>query len=360
LTVTKGFLDGADVLIQNGKIVAVGMNLAAPAGVRVIDATGRFVTPGIVDAHSHRGVDDINEIDAISAEVRIADVINPDQIGVYNSLASGITTQLTLHGSANPIGGQSTIIKSKWRRPPEEFVFPGAPREIKFALGENPTGWGGARYPGSRMGVETVYRRAFHDARDYTKRWDDYRAQAGDAKVAPPRKDLRLEALAAILRGDIRVQCHGYRQDEILMMVRLSQEFGFNLTVQHGLEAYKIAPELAAAKIPVSIFGDAFAYKLEVIDSMPMASTILDKAGVLVSVNTDTLGGPVPLTLDAAKAIRYGTSPDRALRMITINPAIELGVANRVGSIEVGKDGDLAIWDGHPLSVYTKCAMTLI
>ncbi|RYG34731.1 amidohydrolase, partial [bacterium] len=360
LTVTKGFLDGADVLIQNGKIVAVGMNLTVPAGVKVIDATGKFVTPGIVDAHSHRGVDDINEIDTISAEVSIADVINPDQIGIYNSLASGITTQLALHGSANPVGGQSVIIKSKWRRPPEEFVFPGAPREIKFALGENPTGWGGQRYPASRMGVETVYRRAFNDARDYMKRWDDYRAQASDPKIAPPRKDLRLEALAGVLRRDIRVQCHSYRQDEIMMMVRLREEFGFNLTLQHGLETYKVAPELAAAGIPVSVFGDAFAYKLEVIDSMPMATTILDKAGVLVSVNTDTFGGPVPLTLDAAKAIRYGTSPERALRMVTINPAMELGVANRVGSIETGKDGDIAIWDGYPLSVYTKCAMTLI
>lgn len=360
LTVTKGFLDGGDVLIQKGKIVAVGMNLTAPEGVKVIDATGKFVTPGIVDAHSHRAEDDTNEIDSISAEVSIADVLNPDLPGVYNELASGITTQLTLHGSANPIGGQSIVIKCKWRKPPEEVIFKGAPREIKFALGENPTGWGGQRYPASRMGVETVYRRAFADAKDYMKRWDDYRAHAGDPKIAPPRKDLRLEALAGILRGDIQVQCHSYRQDEILMMARLSQEYGFHLTLQHGLEAYKVAPELAAAHIPVSIFGDAFAYKLEVIDSIPMASTILDKAGVLVSVNTDTFGGPVPLTLDAAKAIRYGTSPDRALRMVTINPAMELGVGNRIGSIEVGKDGDVAIWDGYPLSVYTKCAMTFI
>lgn len=360
LTVTKGFLDGGDILIQKGKIVAVGMNLTPPAGIKTVDATGKFVTPGIVDAHSHRGEDDTNEIDAISAEVAIRDVLNSDLPGLYNALASGITTQLVLHGSANPIGGQSVVIKSKWRKPPEEVIFPGAPREIKFALGENPTGWGGQRYPASRMGMETVYRRAFADARDYMKRWDDYRAHASDPKVAPPRKDLRLEALAGILRREIRVQCHSYRQDEIMMMARLSQEFNFDLTFQHGLETYKVAPELAAAKIPVSVFGDGFAYKLEVVDSIPMATTILDKAGVLVSVNTDTFGGPVALTLDAAKAIRYGTAPDRALRMLTINPAMELGVANRVGSIEVGKDGDIAIWDGHPLSVYTKCAMAFI
>ncbi len=360
LTVTQGFLDGADVLIQRGRIVKVGKNLAAPAGIKVVDATGRFVTPGLVDAHSHRGIDDVNEVDAISAEVRIRDVLNPDLPGIYNGLASGITTGLLLHGSANPIGGQSLVAKYKWRHAPEECLFPGAPRMIKFALGENPTGWGGQRYPASRMGVETVYRRAFADARVYMKAWDDYAARKADPKVAPPRKDLRLEALADILRGRIQVQCHSYRQDEMLMMVRLSQEFGFHLTLQHALESYKIAPELAAAKVPVSIFGDGFAYKLEVIDSMPMASTLLDRAGVLVSINTDTFGGPVPLNVDAAKAIRYGTPPDRALRMITINPAIELGIDAKVGSLEAGKDGDLAIWDGYPLSAYSKCAMTLI
>jgi imidazolonepropionase-like amidohydrolase len=360
LTVTHGFLDGADILIQKGKIVSIGKGLTAPSGIKVIDATGKFVTPGLVDAHSHRGEDDTNEVDAISAEVRITDVLDPELPGLYNALASGITTGLSLHGSANPIGGQSVVIKHKWRRPASEVIFPGAPREIKFALGENPTQWQGQRYPASRMGVETVYRRAFADARDYMRKWDEYRAHQSDRTIAPPRKDLRLEALAGILKGDIRVQCHSYRQDEILMMARLSKEFGFNLTLQHALESYKVAPELAAARIPVSIFGDAFAYKLEVIDSLPMASTILDKAGVLVSINTDTFGGPVPLTLDAAKAIRYGTTPDRALRMITINPAIELGIDSKVGSLDVGKDGDVAIWDGYPLSSYAKCSMTFI
>lgn len=360
LTITKGFLDGADVLVTNGRIAAVGKNLTVPSGTKVIDATGKFVTPGLVDAHSHRGADDINEADAVSAEVRMTDVLNPDLPGLYYALASGITTGMLLHGSANPIGGQSVVIKHKWQHAPNELIFPGAPRMIKFALGENPKGWGGQRFPNSRMGVEAVYRRAFNDARDYMRAWDAYEKAKGDPKVAPPRRDLRLETLADILRGKIHVQCHSYRQDEIMMMVRLSQEYGFNLTLQHALEAYKVAPELAKAHIPVSIFGDGFAYKLEVVDSMPMASTILDRAGVLVSINTDTFGGTVPLAQDAGKAVRYGTSPDRALRMITINPAIELGVADRVGSIEVGKDGDLALWDGYPLSAYSKCAMTLI
>lgn len=364
LTVTQGFLDGADILIRGGHIAAIGKNLAVPSGVHVIDATGKFVTPGLVDAHSHRGADDINEGDSISAEVEMTRVLNTDNTGIYYALASGITTGMLLHGSANPIGGQSVVVKHKWHHPPSEFIFPNAPRMIKFALGENVKQSGGQdqspRFPATRQGVEAVYRRAFADARDYMKVWDDYNARKGDPKAILPRRDLRLETLADILRGNIHVQCHSYRQDEILMMVRLSKEFGFNLTLQHALEAYKVAPELAAAKVPVSIFGDGFTYKLEVIDSLPASATILDRAGVLVSINTDTEDGLAPLNVDAAKAIRYGTSPDHALRMITINPAMELGVDRRVGSLEVGKDGDVAIWSGYPLSVYSKCVMTLI
>lgn len=365
LTVTRGIIEGGDVLILRGKIAAVGKSLVAPDGTKTIDARGRFVTPGLVDAHSHRGADSINEgATSISAEVRMTDVLNPDDKGVYDALASGITTELLLHGSANPIGGQSVVVKNKYRHAPEDVIFPGAPRFVKFALGENPKRPGGQqrepRFPASRMGVEAVYRRAFNDARDYTANLKTWSAKPVATRGPRPRRDLRLEALADILSGAIRVQCHSYRQDEMLMMVRLSQEFGFNLVLQHALEAYKIAPELAKAKIPVSIFGDGYAYKLEVVDSMPMSATILDKAGVLVSINTDTSGGVAPLAQDAGKALRYGLSPERALRMVTINPAIELGIDNKVGSIEVGKDGDLAIWDGHPLSAYSKCAETFI
>ncbi|MGV3617999.1 MAG: amidohydrolase family protein [Fimbriimonas sp.] len=366
LTVTQGFLDGADVLVRGGKIVALGKGLSAPAGVRVIDAAGRFVSPGLVDAHSHAASDDTNEwSDAVVSETRIADILNPDQLGVWQALASGITSGLILHGSANPVGGQSLVIKYKWRSPYEEVVFPGAPRMIKFALGENPKrpGQDGSqnnpfRFPGTRMGVEAVIRRAFADAREYARNWDAYRKSP--AGKSAPRRDLRLEALAQVLSGEIVVQCHSYRQDEILMMAKLSRELGFKLVMQHALEAYKVAPELAKLGVPVSIFGDAFAYKLEVIDSIPMATAILDRAGVLVSVNTDTWSGHLPLHLDAAKAMRYGVSEERALRMITINPARQLGIDRRVGSIEVGKDADLAIWQGHPLSTFSKCAMTLV
>jgi len=275
-----------------------------------------------------------------------------------------MTTSMVLHGSANPIGGQSTVIKNKWEHPIREAIFDGAPHMVKFALGENPKRPGGQdqspRFPASRTGVEAVYRRAFSDARDYIHGWDEFEKHRDDPKIAPPRRDLRLEALADILKGVNWVQCHSYRQDEMLMMVRLSQEFHFHLCMQHALEAYKIAPELAKAHIPVSMFGDGFAYKLEVVDSIPMATTICDRAGVIVSVNTDSFSGTVPITQDAAKALRYGMSVDHAMRMLTINPAIELGVDKRVGSLEAGKDGDVAIWQGHPLSNYTKCVMTFI
>lgn len=365
LTITNGILEGGDVLILKGKISKIGKGLTAPTGIKIIDATGEFVTPGIVDAHSHRGTDDVNEgADAITAEVRIQDVLNTKSTSLFYALASGMTTSMVLHGSANPIGGQSTVIKNKWEHPISEAIFDGAPHMVKFALGENPKRPGGQdrnpRFPASRTGVEAVYRRAFTDARDYMHAWDEYSKHKDDPKIAPPRRDLRLEALADILTGKNWVQCHSYRQDEMLMMVRLSQEFHFHLCMQHALEAYKIAPELAKAHIPVSMFGDGFAYKLEVVDSIPMATTICDKAGVIVSVNTDTMSGTVPITQDAAKALRYGMSVDHAMRMLTINPAFELGVDKRVGSLEVGKDGDIAIWKGHPLSNYTKCVMTLI
>lgn len=365
LTVTHGLLDGADILIKDGKIAQVGKGLTPSAGVRVIDAGGRFVSPGLVDAHSHAASDDTNEwSDGVVSETRIADILNPDSLGVWQALSSGITSGLILHGSANPIGGQSQVIKYKWRRPYEEMIFDGAPRTIKFALGENPKRPGQgqspdnpARFPGTRMGVEAVIRRAFADAQEYQRAWDEYRKTRSGP---PPRTDLRLKALAEVLKGDIVVHCHSYRQDEMMMIAKLSQELGFKLVLQHALEAYKIAPELARMKIPVSTFGDAFAYKLEVVDSIPMATAILQEAGVLVSVNTDTWSGHVPLAQDAGRSMRYGVSEEAALRMVTLNPARELGIERRVGSIDVGKDADIAIWQGHPLSTYSKCVMTLI
>ncbi len=369
LTVTQGILPNTDLLIQNGKIVQVGKNLSAPSGVTVIDATGKFVTPGLVDAHSHIALDAVNEgADSITAEVRMHDVINPQSISLYRGLSNGVTSSLLLHGSANPIGGQSVVVKMKYKRPVEDMIVPDAPRMIKFALGENVkqsnfTGNGPQRFPGTRMGVEAVYRRAFMEAQKYSAAWDKYNTdKAANPNAVPPRRDLRLETLADILKRKIWVQCHSYRADEMLMMVRLSQEFKFKLAaMQHGLEAYKIAPEIRGAGVGVSTFADAWAYKVEAFDAIPYNAALCYRAGIVTSVNSDNSEGTYRLNIEAANSMKYGgLNENEALRMVTINPAIQMGIDKRAGSLETGKDGDVTIWDGHPLSVYSKARMTLV
>lgn len=376
LTVTRGIIPGGDILVKNGKIAEIGKNLTAPAGVPVIDATGKFVTPGIIDAHSHIAADAINEgTDSITAEVRIHDVLNPQSISLWRGASNGITTSLVLHGSANAIGGQSVVIKMKWKHPVEELIVPDAPRMIKFALGENVKRSGapargnpfdsgaGGRFPGTRMGVEAVYRRAFFDARAYMAAWERYeKRRQSDPNALPPRRDLRLETLAEILRGRIWVHCHSYRADEMHMMVKLCKEFGFKLAaLQHGLEAYKIAPEILAGGAGVSTFADNWAYKIEAFDAIPYNAALCMRAGIVTSVNSDNGSGTPRLNLEAARCMRYGGLTDyEALKLVTINPAIQLGIAHRTGSLEPGKDADIALWDGHPLSVYSRCIATLV
>jgi len=366
LTATHGVIEKGSILVKGGKIAAIG-NLTPPPGIPVIEAAGKVVSPGIVDAHVHRGIDTTNEgTDAITAEGRVSDVLNPDAKTLWQALASGETSALILHGSANPIGAQSLVIKIKYGHPLDDLAIPDAPRMIKFALGENVTRSGqdnATRFPHTRMGVQAVYRRAFTEAREYIKKWDAYeKKKATDPKATPPQRDLRLETLADILKRKIWVQCHSYRADEILMLVRTSQEFGFKVgAMQHALESYKVAPELAKAGIGVSIFSDEWAGKLEMYDSIPFAASILTKAGVNVSINTDGVSGTTAINLDAAKVMRYGgVTEQQALDMITINPARELGIDHRTGSIDVGKDADIVIWDGHPLSVYSKVDTTII
>lgn len=364
ITVTGRTIPNGDVLVQDGRIAAVGTNLTAPAGIEVINAAGKFVTPGIIDAHSHMAASSsVNEYtDAVTAEVRIADIIDPEDSSFYYKLAGGYTSALVLHGSSNPIGGESQIIKLKWKHPIKEVLFPGAPRIVKFALGENVKQSNGGdqqtRFPATRMGVEAVYRRAFSQARDYMAAWARYN---GNPVGTPPRKDLRLQTLTDILNRKIIVHCHSYRQDEMLMMARLSQEFGFNLVFTHSLEAYKIAPELAKAGIPASSFADAWSYKTEVMDAIPYNAALCWQAGMLMSINTDTSSGMTPVNLDAAKSMRFGgVPPEEAIKFVTINPAKQLGIDKMVGSLEVGKEADIAIWSGHPLSVFSRCDMTLI
>lgn len=363
MTATKGTFDNTDILVEKGKITKIGRNLSAPAGVTVVDAKGKVVVPGIIDGHSHRGSDGTNEgAESITAEVRIGDVLNMSGLNVWTALASGHTAAVTLHGSANAVGGQSTVLKYKYGRPTDEAPVKDAPRQIKFALGENVTRKSSStttRYPNTRMGQEAVYRKGFTDARAYLKAWEDFKA--GKTKT-PPRRDLRLETLGDILQKKVWVQCHSYRSDEMLMMVRLSEEFGFKIgALQHALEAYKIAPELAKAGVGVSIFVDNWSFKQEGYDSIPWNAWICKEAGVNVSINTDGLSGTSALNIDAAKTIRFGgLTEEEALQTITINTAKQLGIDHRTGSLEVGKDADIAIWSGTPMSVYSKCVMTMI
>jgi imidazolonepropionase-like amidohydrolase len=372
LTVTHGTLLNSDVLLRNGKIAGIGKNLKASANARVIDATGKYVMPGIVDCHSHSMLDTINEGTlAVTSMVRTRDVLNPNDVDLYRELAGGVTTLNLLHGSANPIGGLNTVVKIKYGRPAEEFIFPGAMPGIKFALGENvkrsnnpniPSAT--RRYPATRMGVEETIRDAFTRARDYKKTWDDYNAatKRGEKNLIPPRRDLQLEPLVEVLEGRRYVHSHCYRADEILMLIGIANDFGFKIkTFQHVLEGYKVAKEIAEHGAGASTFADSWAYKIEAYDAIPYNSAIMVRAGIVTSVNSDSDERARRLNIDAAKAMRYGDlSEDEALKLITFNPAIQLGIQDRVGSLEVGKDADLAIWNGHPLSVYARVDKTFI
>jgi imidazolonepropionase-like amidohydrolase len=371
LTITHGTLQNTDVLLRNGKIAAVGKNLNASANARIIDGTGKYVMPGIIDCHSHSMLDTVNEGTlAVTSMVRTEDVLNPTDADLYRELAGGVTTLNLLHGSANPIGGLNTVVKIKYGRPASEFIFPGAMPGIKFALGENvkqssrPALPGvPRRYPATRMGVEEVIRDAFTRARDYNRAWDEYRAASKkDKDVMPPRRDLQLEPLVEILEGKRYVHAHCYVASEILMLINIADEFGFKIrTFQHVLEGYKVAKEIAAHGAGASIFADSWGYKIEAYDAIPYNAAIMTRAGVVVSMNSDSDERARRLNIEVAKAMHWGDlTEEQALKLVTLNPAIQLGIQERVGSIEVGKDADIAIWNGHPFSVYSRVDTTFI
>ena len=372
LTITNGTIENGSVLIQGGKIAAVGKDIAAPAGAQVIDGTGKFVMPGIIDTHSHTGVEgSVNEISLPNTGmVRIGDVLTSTDISAYRQLAGGTTTALILHGSANAIGGQSQIVKWKWGHPVAEWPVPGAPRTIKFALGENPKSANfrppegtPRQYPSTRMGVEEVIRTSFTNARDYMAAWDEYDAKRKRNEAAiPPRKDILMDTMVDILRGNIDIHSHCYRSDEILMLLGLADELGFKVReLQHVLEGYKVAREIAAHGAGGGTFIDWWGYKAEAYDATPYNVALMVRNGVLTSVNSDSDELARHLNHDAAKAIKYGgLTEDEALRLCTINPAKQLRLDARIGSIEPGKDADLAIWNGHPLSVYSRVDTTFI
>ncbi len=368
ITITKGNLENTDVLVRDGKITQIARNIAAPAGVRVIDAAGLFVMPGIVDAHSHIALDAINEgTNAITPEVWTGDAINPFQVSIYRALAGGCTVSHALHGSANSIGGQSQTIKHRYGVYDGDLMkMEGAPRTIKFALGENVTGHGrrDGQQPQSRMGVEFVIREAFSEARQYRDKWNKYNAnkQVKGWRGTPPAYSLRYETLADILDGKIILHCHSYRADEINMLLKVCKDFGIKrLVFQHTNEGFKVAPELAAQGAMASVFSDWWQYKLEVYYSTAYNAAILVKNGVVTSINSDSPDLIRHLNHEAGKTQKYGGLTDEeALATITINPAKQLGVENRIGSLEVGKDGDIAIFKGHPLSIYSVPQYTLV
>ena len=373
LTITHGNIEHGSILIRDGKIAAVGTDVRAPEGATVIDAKGQFVIPGIIDCHSHIAIDgSVNEgAPAVSSMARIPDVLNPEDVDIYRDLAGGVTAANILHGSANPIGGQTVVIKLRWGKPASELPFEGALPGIKFALGENPKRSNFApppgvpqRYPATRMGVEEVIRQAFTEAREYKKQWDDYnrRKAAGEQNLMLPRRNEKLEPLVEVLEGKRYVHAHCYRADEILMLLRVAKEFDFKVrTLQHVLEGYKIADEIAAAGAGGSSFSDWWAYKMEAFDAIPYNAALMTDRGVVVSINSDDAAEATHLNQEAAKSMKYGgLSANDALKLVTLNPAIQLGIDNRVGSIDVGKDADLVIYNHDPLSVYAVPQKTLI
>ncbi len=363
LTVTKGTIPAGTIVLRGGRIEAVGANVAVPAGAQIIDAAGRFVSPGIIDAHSHIAADSINEGGTtVSSMTGIEDVLDPSDVDIYRDLAGGLTVANVLHGSANPIGGKNAVIKLRWGKTrAKDLLLEGAMPGIKFALGENPKDMrqfgqqGPRRFPVTRPGVEFVIRDAFTRAKAYQRSWQEYerRRRAGDEMLAP-RRDLQLEPLVEILEGKRLVHAHGYRADEMLMLIRLADEMGFKVaTFQHVLEGYKIAKEIAAHGAGASTFSDWWGYKVEVVDAIPHNAAIMVRKGVLVSINSDSAEHARRLNTEAAKSIKWGgLTEDEAFALVTINPAKQLRIDNRVGSLEPGKDADVVVWSHHPLSSY--------
>ena len=354
----QGVLEGADLLVRAGTIEAVGMDLDAPGGAVEIDATGKHVTPGMIDPHIHSGVSAVNESGfAIVPEVRMGDVVTHNNIWMYRQVAGGLTTAHIKHGSANPIGGENVFVKMRWGSLPDDLKLENAPRTVKFALGENPKRRQG-RYPDTRMGTQEIIRDHFMAARDYEREWQQWE-ETGEG--LPPRRDLRMEAILDILNQELLISSHGYRADEFLALVRLAEEFGFRVqTLQHGVEAYKIAPELAASGVAAVVWSDWGAFKMEAYDATVYNARILIEAGVVTSLHSDNSEIASRMNWEAGKLLRTGLTPEQALSTVTIGSARAMAIDDRVGSLEAGKDGDFVIWSGDPLSQFTRAEETWI
>lgn len=362
-----GILSNTDVLVSEGKIAAIGQNLAA-GDAQIIDATGKHLTSGIIDEHSHIAASSINEGGHnSSAEVSIEDVIDPDDINIYRNLAGGVTTIQILHGSANPIGGRSAIIKLKWGEGIENLKFSGADPFIKFALGENvkQSNWSSFnRFPQTRMGVEQVFVDYFQRAKEYGETWKKYNALTPrqKARQKQPRYDIEMQTLWEILEGKRFISCHSYVQSEINMLMKVADQFGFRVnTFTHILEGYKVADKMQEHGVGGSTFSDWWAYKYEVQDAIPYNGAIMHNAGVTVAFNSDDAEMSRRLNQEAAKAVKYGgVSEEDAWKFVTLNPAKLLHIDDQVGSVKVGKNADLVLWSEHPMSIYAVAEKTMI
>ncbi|HEX8660198.1 MAG TPA: amidohydrolase family protein [Hymenobacter sp.] len=365
-----GKLENTDVLLQNGKIAKIGRGLAVPRGGRSINGTGKHLTPGIIDEHSHLAIaGGVNEAtQAVTSEVRVGDVVDNEDVGIYRDLAGGVVAAQLLHGSANPIGGQSALVKLRWGATPEAMKIAGAPGFIKFALGENvkQSNWGEQnvlRFPQTRMGVEQVFVDAFTRAKEYEREWKGYgKPGAGRQKSGGPRRDLELDALVEILNRQRFITCHSYVQSEINMLLGVADRLGFRVnTFTHILEGYKVADKMRAHGVAASTFSDWWAYKNEVKDAIPYNAAIMTRAGLNVAINSDDAEMSRRLNQEAAKTVKYGgLTEEEALRLITINPAKMLHLDARMGSIKVGKDADVVLWSDHPLSIYARPEYTFV
>jgi len=368
MTVTHGTIPHGSIWIHNGKIAEVGTTVKAPASARVIDASGKYVTPGIIDPHSHSALgNDINEATSpVTPSMMMIDAFDNRDKALYQALAGGVTTELLLHGSANMIGGQAVVIKNKFGLSRDEMLFPNAPRSIKFASGENPKRVYGRRgeVPSTRMGNFEVMRQAFEDAKAYMASWDAYNAKVakGEKDASPPKKDLKLEALADVLRGKLYVQIHCYRADEFLTEEAIAKEYGYKIRgFHHALEMYKVGDKIAPTGTGIATFADWWGFKDEAWDAIPWNAVMSMREGVRVALKSDSNDYVRRLNQEAGKMVHYGgATEEEALRMITLNAAWIIGVDDRVGSLDEGKDGDVVIWSMDPLSTYARAEKVLI
>lgn len=373
LTMTNGTIKNGTIVIRHGKITAIGRDVLIPAGIKVIDTSGKYIMPGIIDTHVHyalTGMSDVNEAtDPVTPQIWMKDVLVPGHDSILKTLAGGVTAVKTMHGSANVIGGVNVTIKLKYNAPVEEMIIQDARQQLKMALGENPKrtyGQGKGKTPSTRMGNAYVARKAFIEAREYKAKWDKYEKDkaAGKKDITPPKKDLKMETLKQVLEKKLSIDCHIYRADEIVWMINFCKEFDLDLMqISHCIDGYKVADIMAEAGVSYGGWVDSWGFKEEAYDGNPWGFKIMFDAGVNIVVNTDSVSPGVSryLFLDVAKVLKYNDLPEiEILKMITLNAAKALEIDHRVGSLETGKDGDIAVFSKHPLDSFTKCLMTVI